>query len=126
MEIQLFSPNLQGNWSIGYDNKKLGLNMDWTGRLLSPMHLPQYPAPHDRPATSPWFTEQNLQLGKTIKQQWNVSLGIRNMWNYRQQSPLIAPDDPFGEAFDTNYIYGPLQGRRWVIGLGYRIAAKQG
>jgi hypothetical protein len=46
-----------------------------------------------------------------------VLAGVRNLFGFRQADPLVRPDDPFGPGFDTNGVYGPVQGRRVWIGV---------
>jgi len=43
---------------------------------------------------------------------------LENLTDFTQDSPLVAPEDPFGEDFDTAYVYGPIHGRS--LGLGVR------
>jgi len=50
-----------------------------------------------------------------------VYLGIENATNYKQMNPIIANDDPFGEYFDSTFVYGPIFGRMYYLGLRYRI-----
>ena len=33
-------------------------------------------------------------------------------------SPLVDSENPFGENFDTSYVYGPIHGRN--LGFGFR------
>ena len=58
-----------------------------------------------------------MQLKKQVKDNFNIYLGLKNVFNYTQDSPLIDWQNPFGDNFDTNYAYGPLQGRRFFLGL---------
>ncbi len=41
----------------------------------------------------------------------------KNVLDYVQPSPLIDPDDPFGDVFDTTYVYGPIRGRNFGFGV---------
>ena len=89
--------------------------------MVGPMKLPTYSPPFDRAETSPWFSQQHFQFNKKINVQFASFFAIKNVFNYRQETPLIDPENPFGENFDTAYTYGPLQGRRLVIGLRYTL-----
>ena len=36
-------------------------------------------------------------------------------------NPIISSEDPFGQYFDSTFVYGPLFGRMYYLGLRYRI-----
>ncbi|HET6243427.1 MAG: TonB-dependent receptor [Bacteroidetes bacterium] len=118
-ENQAFVPKLSGVFTLSYTIKKLKTSIDYTGKVMGPMELPTYDHPFERDEISPWFTLQNLQVTKEIKKFFEVYIGVRNILNYTQNSPLIDPQNPFGPNFDTAYAYGPLQGRRFFIGLRF-------
>jgi outer membrane receptor for ferrienterochelin and colicins len=63
-------------------------------------------------------------VNKRIADVWKVSVAVKNLFNYTQDSPLIRPDAPFSEQFDTSYAYGPLQTRRVVLSLTYTLNKK--
>lgn len=121
---QEFAPSFSGVFSLGYDLKKLRSRIDYTGQVVGPMHLPTYPEPLSRPETSEWFSVQNImgrtQLGHGI----SIQYGVRNLFNYTQNSPLIRPDAPFSGDFDTAYAYGPLQGRRYLLGMQWELGKR--
>ena len=48
-------------------------------------------------------------------------LGIENATNYKQMNPIIANEDTFGQYFDSTFVYGPIFGRMYYLGLRYRI-----
>ena len=50
-----------------------------------------------------------------------IYASAENVFDFRQGSPLIDPANPFGEHFDTAYVYGPIHGR--CIGVGFRLTA---
>lgn len=114
----LFAPDWSGVFTASYSFKRLRLNVDWTGRITGPQDLPAFSAPYDQlPTRSPWYTLQNVQLTKQFGKLFTVYGGVKNLWNYTQPSPLISPDAPFSPAFDTSYVYGPLQTRRFYLGV---------
>lgn len=95
-----------------------GLTLDYTGSWVGPMELPAYPAPFDRPTRSRSHSVHNLQatmdLGSNARQFY---VAARNVFDFTQGSPLIDSANPFGEAFDTNYVWGPIVGRQLLFGL---------
>lgn len=122
-EKQLFTPAFSGTFVIGYKFRKLKLSVDYTGRVMGPQKLPHYDAPFTRPETSPWFTIQNVQVTKEIKS-FSVYAGVKNIFNWTQSSPLINPENPFGKDFDTAYAWGPLQTRRFFVGVRWSLQRK--
>lgn len=97
------------------------VTFDWTGRVVGPMKLPEYDAPFERAPISPWFSEHNAQV--TVKPVRGVEtyFSVKNLFNYTQENPLIDPAHPFGDHFDTAYVYGPLLGRRFLVGVRYKL-----
>ena len=92
---------------------------------MGPQRLPEFDPPFERPTTSPWFTTQNFQITKTFKKLGlEIYTGVKNIFNYTQPSPLIDPANPYGDAFDTSYAYGPLQTRRFFLGLRWQLERK--
>ena len=122
-EQQLFTPAFSGTFVVGYKFRKLKLSIDYTGRVMGPQKLPHYEAPFSRPETSPWFTIQNVQVTKEIKS-FSVYAGIKNIFNRTQSSPLIDAANPFGKDFDTAYAWGPLQTRRFFVGVRWNLQRK--
>jgi outer membrane receptor for ferrienterochelin and colicin len=47
--------------------------------------------------------------------------GGENLTDYRQNNPIIASQDPFGNYFDASLIYAPLMGRTIYAGLRWKI-----
>lgn len=118
---QLFTPSFSGVYAISYKINKFNTNIDITGRITGPMHLPEFPEPYKRPVVSDWYNLSNIQITKVVSNKWEIYGGVKNLFSYTQPSPLIAPENPFGPDFDTAYIYGPLQGRRFLLGLRIKL-----
>ncbi|HAI77437.1 MAG TPA: TonB-dependent receptor [Microscillaceae bacterium] len=132
---QLHAPSFQGNFSVSYTVAKWGLTIDYNGLIYSPMQLPVLPDDF-RPATSPWFTIQNIQFTKQFKKGFQLYGGVKNLFDFLPQNPLMRPFDPFdrlafqadgsptdtnpqGYTFDTAYNYAPMQGIRGFLGIRY-------
>ena len=58
-----FAPTVQGVFSLGYRVERLGLSVDWTGRIQGPAALPRIAGLSSR---STWFTEQHLQFTQRV------------------------------------------------------------
>ena len=116
-----FAPDYQGVVNATY-RLPVDMRLDFTMNLTGPMKLPEYAPPFERDPTSPRFAVHNIQLTKDIELNTGSLLqpyiAVENITNYTQDSPLVAPENPFGERFDTAYVYGPIHGRS--LGLGFR------
>ncbi len=113
---EFFSADFMGTWSASYT---LGdaVTVDYTGSLTGPMRLPEYDAPFQRDTESPTYTIHSVQANVAVKPGFELYGGVKNIFDYTQVSPLIDPTDPFGDNFDTAYVYGPMQGRRFIVGM---------
>jgi outer membrane receptor for ferrienterochelin and colicin len=79
------------------------------------------PEPYRIVNQSPAFSLVNLQFGKTLFKKLEIYAGVENLFNYRQDDPIIASEDPFGPYFDSSLIWGPVFGRKTYAGLRFRI-----
>ena len=64
-----------------------------------------------------WYPQLMAQITKYFRT-CSLYLGAENMTNFRQDSPIIGADDPFGIDFDASMVCGPTTG--WKIYLGFR------
>jgi outer membrane receptor protein involved in Fe transport len=72
------------------------------------------------PSLSPEFFTMNFQFTKVFRR-FDVYAGLENILDYRQQHPIIAANDPFGNSFDATQVWGPIEGRRIYAGLRFSI-----
>lgn len=114
----LFSPGFSGVFSLSYDIEPIRLSLDWTGQVTGKMRLPKYEGYSDQ---SELYTEQNLKITKELNEGLQAYLSIKNLFNYTQESPIIAPDRPFSDNFATDRVFGPMQGRRLLLGIRYEL-----
>ncbi len=70
---------------------------------------------------SPSFSLVNLQVGKTLLERLEIYAGFENLFDFKQENPILASDDPFGPYFDSSLIWGPVFGRKFYMGLRFRI-----
>ena len=109
-----FAASQQAVFSLGYRVDRIATTFDWSGRLQGPTTLPQFDG---MPGRSPWFTEQHLQLTWRPRNRPDVYVAVKNLFDFVQRDAIIDPFNPFGDRFDTARVYGPLQGRRFVVGV---------
>ena len=119
---QLFAPKISGTYALSYSLDRIGLTFDVTGRFNGPMKLPVGPPEIDpRPDESPWFTILNVQVGKSFTNGFEIYGGVKNVLNFFPKNPLLEPEDPFGNNFDTSYNYAAVQGIKGFVGVRYTI-----
>nr|WP_246050211.1 TonB-dependent receptor [Neolewinella litorea] len=138
---QLLTEGASAVWKITQPLSR-GWTVDYTGNLYGPMRLPLLGELDNRPATSPWFSLQNLQVTKKWGESVEVYGGVKNLLNYTPPGNSIArPFDPFdrdvtfnsdGEViatpgnphaltFDPTYVFAPNQGIRLFAGVRYGL-----
>lgn len=122
---QILTERITGNWGISYSFPSIRLTADYTGNFYGPMRLPIQGFDDPRRENSPWFSIQNIQL--TYKSKRNIEFygGVKNVldWTPNRGNPFLiaGADDPFGEDFDTTYIYASNQGVRGFLGIRYTV-----
>lgn len=125
---QVLAPAVSGTFAASYSFARLGLSVDYTGQVTGPMTLPVVPNDF-RPARSPWYSLQNVQVTKRFSSHLELYGGVKNVLDFLPRYALLRPFDPFdkrvaqdnpnGYTFDTSYLYAPLQGRRTFLGVRY-------
>jgi len=120
-EDELFAPSFTGVFSLSYNWDIINTSIDWTAKVTGPMSLRLFPYPFERAEESPWFSQHHLQIKKVFSESLTAFMGVKNVFNYTQESPLVDWQNPFGDDFDTSYAYGPLQSRRFLFGLSVKL-----
>lgn len=115
-----FNPEHKINADINYRINKSDIEFSLLAKYVGVQKLPLFLKPYPRATESNPYSIWNFQINKSINH-FNIYAGIENIFNYRQDSPLIDPKNPFGDFFDTIYIYGPLEGRKFVFGIHFDI-----
>ncbi|TAF32747.1 MAG: TonB-dependent receptor [Cytophagales bacterium] len=139
---QLLTERFSAVWSLGYEWHQIGLSIDYTGNLYGPMLLPLLGELDNRPAKSPFWSLQNIQVTKKLGYCFEVYGGIKNLLNYTPPANSIArafdpfdrdvqfdsngqvlatPSNPNALTFDPTYVFAPNQGIRGFLGLRYTL-----
>lgn len=109
-----FAPEWSGVFTASYTLPDAKTTLDYSGRLVGKMALPEYPRFSNH---SELFTEHNLKISHDLSEALKISISVQNIGNYTQKNAIVAPDRPFSDDFETDRVYGPLQTRRAVIGF---------
>ncbi|MEN2284083.1 TonB-dependent receptor [Algoriphagus sp. SE2] len=139
---QLLTERFSGVWSVGYEITNLGLSVDYTGNVYSPMRLPLLGDLDERSEYSPWWSIQNIQLTKSIGENWQIYGGVKNLLNFTPPANSIArsfdpfdknvvfnpdgsvmptPENPNALTFDPTYVFAPNQGIRGFLGVRFNL-----
>jgi outer membrane receptor for ferrienterochelin and colicins len=87
--------------------------LNGNGRIPS---TSENPVEYQREESFPAYLTVNAQITKKIEMV-DIYLGVENLTNYKQDNPIIASDDPFGDYFDASMIWGPIDGTKFYIGV---------
>lgn len=99
---------------------KFDITFNWLGkqRLSSTLNSPiQYQLAD----YSPTVSTLNTQITKVFSSKFEVYFGAENITNTKQDNPIVSSNDPFGSNFDTTFVYGPIFGASYYLGLRFKI-----
>ena len=109
------------------------------------MSLPLLSELDPRPALSPWYSIQNIQISKKCKYGIEVYAGVKNLLNFvpwkkipfliaRSEDPfdkkvlydtngniIATSENPYALSFDPGYIYAQNQGIRAFAGIRFEL-----
>lgn len=136
---QLLTESASGIWNVTIPVFRQW-TLDYTGNVYGPMELPLLGDRDPRPARSPWFSIQNIQLTR----KWDrteVYGGVKNLLDFRPPAASIArafdpfdrevtfapdgsvvatADNPYALTFDPSYTFASNQGIHFFLGLRHR------
>ncbi|HXH18518.1 MAG TPA: TonB-dependent receptor [Chitinophagales bacterium] len=94
------------------------LNTHWYDKQKLP-NTSAHPEAYQRPDYSKPYFLVNGQVTYNIK--WfEIYAGCENIFNFRQEQPIISWQEPFGKYFDTSSVWGPTRGREIYGGVRFR------
>jgi len=106
-------------WEIGKGWSWDG-TYNWQGSKRIPI-TSSNPTEFQRPVNSPSFTMFNTQMTKTFGKALDIYLGAENLFDTRQEDPIIGAANPYGQFFDGSLVWGPVFGRNIYIGLRWKM-----
>lgn len=107
--------NLHSGWSFDYTFNTVG-----SKRIPSTLGNPDQ---YQLAANSDAYITMNAQISKSfgVNKNFTIYVGGENLSNTYQKDPILAAEQPFGQHFDTNLLWGPLTGRMFYSGIRYHI-----
>ncbi|RLD49831.1 MAG: TonB-dependent receptor, partial [Bacteroidetes bacterium] len=118
----LVSPH-KGLVSLHYSTKFEKWNFTLTTQFNGQSKLPytgDNPVEYQLDDTSPAYMILHAQILRKFSK-WEIYLGAENLTNYKQQNPILAADDPFGDYFDSSIVWGPVVGRSINAGVRFKV-----
>lgn len=73
------------------------------------------------PKFSPSFGTLTTQVTKVFSPAFEIYAGAENFTNVRQENPILDAENPFGSNFDSTFVYGPIFGSNYYMGLRYKL-----
>ena len=115
-------------WSYASKVSKEGkqTRIDATVQWVGPQALPVPGGMASmHPSVSPSFTQVNLQLTQVLPGNLELYIGVENLTNVKQMSPIAGTNDGGLdlENFDASLVYGPILGRMSYAGLRWTLGS---
>ena len=105
--------------NLAYATEQLNKWMfDLTWNYIGESRIPEHQLV-DKTTSEPFYVI-NSQVTKKFKN-FDVYLGGENLLSYRQESPILGSDDPYGDDFDASLIWAPVMGRLIYAGIRLKI-----
>lgn len=111
-----------GYETVRKDNSywKFDATFNWLGK----QRIPDTSANPEAYQLSDWsasYSTLNSQVTYVISEKFEVYVGGENLTSTKQENPIIASEDPFGDYFDTTFVYAPVVGITAYGGLRFKI-----
>ena len=120
---QIMLPKHRGFINVAVKSKNKRWEYDFTCTAFGKSRLPTIDV--NLPIRySPSYPMINTQLTHVFKK-WDFYLGVENLTNFTQKTPVEDPTNPFGNNFDATCVWGPIIGTNVYAGIRYSILRKQ-
>ena len=127
MQQQVMLPKHRGFINVAYKTRNKRWEYDATCTVFGQSRLPEAilaDGSVTKTNVSEIYPMINAQITHVHKK-WNFYLGGENLANYKQKSPIIDSQNPFGSKFDATRIWGPIMGINVYAGVRYSIKQKK-
>ena len=118
-----FVNKYKGLLSLSYATKFDKWKIDLTNQFNGKARIPDLSANSmagNFEEYSPVYYILHAQITKRYRN-WEFYAGGENILNFKQENPIIDPQNPFDENFDASMIWGPINGRVLFLGLRFTI-----
>ena len=114
--------------NASYETKRMGNFAQWkfdtTFNWLGEQRFSSTdnnPVEYQLPDITPTVATINAQVTKVFSKSFEVYLGGENLTNEKQSDPILNSENPFELTFDTTFVYGPIFGASYYLGLRYKL-----
>lgn len=125
-KIMPFNPKHKELTALSYmplSNKfHFDLNIHWYGKQRLP-DTKSNPIEFQRLDFSQPYKLINVQFTYNL-QNLEIYAGCENVFDYRQEQPIISWQNPFSPYFDISSVWGPTRGREIYMGIRFKLASK--
>jgi outer membrane receptor for ferrienterochelin and colicins len=115
---------LNAGYALPFDKWKFDATLQWNGPRRIPylregyVHTTYQNMPVE---FAPGYYNLNAQVSRAFRSGWEIYLGGENLTGFRQQNPIVAPNDPFGPSFDAGaQVWGPITGQMVYAGFRFK------
>jgi len=122
-DIKPMTSRYKGVLNVQYATHLNKWIFDFTASINGPSKVWEFMKGHNGMYSDGWTPSYPLLYAQVTKRFKGVDLyvGGENLTNYRQPSPILGADDPFGNGFDASCVWGPLMGIRVYAGIRVTI-----
>lgn len=99
---------------------RFDFTLNWQGEKRIPTTADS-PVAYQLADYSPDYFIGMCQVSKTINKKLDIYAGVENLFDYRQDNPIVSVNDPFSDYFDSSLVWGPIFGRKSYVGIRYTM-----
>ena len=112
--------------NVAYQSRNKKWDFDATVSMISPMRMygGHLGNESQHMEYSPWVPMGLTQITYSLKR-INFYVGAENLFNIKQQNPIIDVENPFSTNFDATRIYAPITGVIVYTGLRLELTRKK-
>jgi outer membrane receptor for ferrienterochelin and colicins len=107
------------SYATRFDKWQFNMTNQFVGKSRLPETMAS-PVEYQRPGYSDSHYILHAQITRRFRN-LDLYIGGENLTNFIQKNPIIAADEPFGDYFDTSFVWGPILGRMFYLGIRYAI-----
>ncbi|MCB2205791.1 TonB-dependent receptor [bacterium] len=100
------------------------LTLEWHGEQTLPSTIASLPLTPGPTAAVPEPSRSFSLVHLHAQHRWDwldIYVGVENLLDFRQQSPILNAQRPFERGFETAFVWGPVRGREVYAGIRTRV-----
>ena len=94
-------------------------NVHWYGRQRLP-DTRSNPETLRRPDYSDTYAVAGVQVRYSLRR-FDFFAGCENLFDFRQERPILGWEQPFAAGFDPSFAWGPTRGREFYLGCNFKL-----